>query len=354
MKVLAVTKPGQPEKRIWGTVECLNVEKPKIEDPEDVLIRICYSSICGSDLHTISGKFPGDIPRWMGHEMSGIIEELGPKATRKGLKVGDRVTGCFVKYCGTCHYCRNGMENLCEELEHPYKPCQAEYVVWHESQVYKIPDEVPLLDAVLTEPLSIAMHLVDRGQIKLGHKVAISGAGGIGLLALQLVVRSGGTSITVIEPVAEKREMAKQMGADYVLDPANEDVVAKGMEITGGWGYDTVLETSTNLGAAQNSLALTARGGTVVYPSRFSADVNMSVNMFRDMFHGEKNIHGCLMSPYNYERTVQMLSKLQLRPLIQKIYTLDQCGEAYEALVTQKYIKIVFDCRDEELKKAVE
>ncbi len=344
MKCLAVTKHGDPERKIWGTVECLDVPKPQIVDPEDVLIKICYSSICGSDLHTISGKFPSPLPRWMGHEISGIIEEMGPKATRKNLKVGDRVTGCFVRYCGTCYYCRNGMENLCEELNHPYKPCQAEYVVWHESQVYKVPENVELLDAVLTEPLSIAMHLVDKGEIKLGGRVALSGAGGIGLLALQLVRLSGGTSITVIEPNADKRAMALQLGADYVIDPLNETVTDRAMAITDGRGYDTVLETSTNIGAAQISLEITSRGGHVVFPSRYSPDQRLSLNMYRDCFNGEKNIHGCLMSPYNYQRTVNMLSRLQLRPLIQKIHTLDNCKEAYEDLISQNYIKIVFDC----------
>lgn len=89
---------------------------PEVGD-EDVLIRICYSAICGSDPHILSGMLASELPTGMGHEMCGIVEKVGAKVgkggTHRDIKVGDKVTGNFVRFCGTCFFCRNGMENLC-------------------------------------------------------------------------------------------------------------------------------------------------------------------------------------------------------------------------------------------------
>lgn len=344
MKAVACVEQGDPVKKTWGKVECIEWPKPKIENPEDVLIRICYSSICGSDPHVLTGNFPVPMPKGLGHEMSGIIEELGPKATRKGLKVGDRVTGNFVKFCGTCYYCRSGLENLCSVTFDGFPPTQTEYVVWHESQVYKLPDNVDLLSACLTEPISISLHMVEQAKMKLGSKVAISGGGGLGMLILQLVRMYGAAHVTVIEPIAEKRELALQMGADFVIDPTTEDVVARANEITHGLGYDAVFETSVNMQAAQISLEITGRAGYVVYSAKYPKDRVLEVNLFRDCYFGEKHIVGSLMSPYSYPRVVELLPRMNLRPLIQKIYPLEECKQAYADQISGKYAKIVFDC----------
>lgn len=345
MRCVACVEQGIPEKRIMGRVECIDWPMPKIEDPEDVLIRIEYSSICGSDPHVLTGHFPTKLPKGLGHEMSGVIVELGPKATRNGLKVGDRVTGNFVKYCGSCHYCRNGQENLCSVTFDGFPPTQTEYVVWHQSQVYKIPDGVDMMDAALTEPTAIALHMVDQSQIKAGSTVAISGGGGIGLLILQIVRLYGASSVTVIEPMKEKRELALKLGADYVIDPLAEDVRERANEITHGLGYNAVYETSVNLQAAATSLAITGRAGHVVYSAKYPKDAVLPVQLFRDCYFGEKHIHGSLMSPYIFPRTVALLPRLDLRSMIQKVYTLEECQQAYADQLSGKYAKIVFKCQ---------
>ena len=180
MKTVAVVKLGVLG-GARGEVGVVDFPKPEI-GPEDVLIKVAYCSICGSDPHIMSGLIPLTLPYGLGHEVSGTIAELGPKATIKGLKVGDRVAGNFGEVCGVCYYCRNGQEQFCNRTVETMRPGMAEYVRWHEQQVYRIPDSVSLEEACLTEPVAIAMRAIERADIRVGAKVAVSGAGGIGLL----------------------------------------------------------------------------------------------------------------------------------------------------------------------------
>lgn len=115
----------------------------------------------------------------------------------------------------------------------------SETIVWHESQVYKLPDNVSLKQGCLLEPISIAVRLMDKIDMKIGMRVAICGGGPIGLLALQAIHMYGAASVTLIEPIADRRDLAMKFGATNVIDPMAEDVVKRGLELTGG--LDTTL-----------------------------------------------------------------------------------------------------------------
>ena len=128
-----------PEKK--GKIEVWDVPEDPV-GPEDVRIKVAYCAICGSDPHLVEGIFGWPVPYGMGHEVSGVITEVGEKATKKGLKVGDRVAGNFLKFCGTCYYCQNGQQQFCEHADESNHPGFSETLVWHESQVYKLPDSV--------------------------------------------------------------------------------------------------------------------------------------------------------------------------------------------------------------------
>jgi len=342
MKVLSMVERGNPKEGTVGKLDLLEMPIPDPQD-EEVLIKIQYSAICGSDPHILRGLLESDIPTGMGHEMSGIIEKLGPKATHKGLKVGDKVTGNFVKFCGTCFFCRNGQENLCPVLLDGWNACQAEYVIWHESQVHKIPEGVELLDASLTEPSAISLRMVEKAEIRIGNRVAVIGGGGIGQLVSQIARISGAASVTLIEPVRQKRDLAESVGIDHTLDPTDPSYMERAMEITEGRGFDNIIETSGNGKAAEQALALTAIGGHIVFPAMYSDSYNMPLNLYKECYLHEKTIHGCLMSPYSFPRTVQLLPRLQLRPLIQRIYSLDDYQKAYDDAMSGQYIKVVFD-----------
>ena len=189
MKAITLTEYAKVSEHIPGKVEMLQCEKPT-PGPEDVLIRIAYASICGSDAHVVRGNLTPEleaairsmIPFHMGHEIFGVIEDLGEKAKEMGLKVGDRITANYTHFCNSCYFCRTGQENFCEHPEAHFDG-MAEYVCWHMSQVYKIPDNVSLLHASQTEPLSIALNACKTVGVHFGSRVLISGAGPIGLYA---------------------------------------------------------------------------------------------------------------------------------------------------------------------------
>jgi (R,R)-butanediol dehydrogenase/meso-butanediol dehydrogenase/diacetyl reductase/L-iditol 2-dehydrogenase len=132
---------NRPEKR--GRIEVWEVPEDPV-GPEDVKIKVAYCAICGSDPHLVEGIFGWPVPFGMGHEVSGVIVELGEKATKKGLKVGDRVSGNFLRFCGACYYCQNGQQQFCLHADESNHPGYSEYLVWHESQVYRLPDGVSL------------------------------------------------------------------------------------------------------------------------------------------------------------------------------------------------------------------
>ncbi len=162
-------------------------------------------------LTKLAGKSPKD-PSINGHEASGTIVALG-SAVQQGYQIGQRVAMNFRAFCGACYYCRNKMEHFCRNSFHA-TGAFAEYAIYKEGSIYPLPENITLIEGALLEPVSVALHGIDRGNIYPGSFVAISGAGPIGLLMLQLAVLSGAARIMVSDPVPLKRKLARELGAD--------------------------------------------------------------------------------------------------------------------------------------------
>jgi (R,R)-butanediol dehydrogenase/meso-butanediol dehydrogenase/diacetyl reductase len=346
VKTIACVKVGSlkdPDEKKRGRVGVVDMPEQEVGD-EDVKIKIAYCSICGSDPHVIEGIFGLTPPFGLGHEVSGTVVELGKNATKKGLKIGDKVAGNFLKFCGTCYYCRNGKEQFCEHAVN--RPCMAKFVVWHESQVCKVPDEMSLEKACLLEPVAIAVRIADKTNIKIGQRVAISGGGPIGLLTLQALKMSGATSLTLIEPIENRRKLGLELGADDIIDPVKQNVIEEGHKITDGIGFDVVIEASGSPKAAHAACEIAARGGTVLYVAMFPASYEMPVNLYDKYYWRELTVSGIFVAPYSFPRALQILPRFNLDPFISKIFTIDQAEEAFAAQVTGKYIKILIKCND--------
>jgi len=329
---------------VWkkkGVLEVEEVPEPE-PGPEDVKIKVAYTSICGSDPHILDGTLPvSNPPRIMGHEMSGVIVELGEKAKTKGLKVGDRVTGNPVRYCGVCDYCRNGQEHFCLKLPVLFPPgTMAEYVVWHEQQVFKLPDSISLEEGCLTEPVSVCLRGIDLANIRPGSSVAILGAGGIGQILLQLALKAGATKVLVSDPVESKRKLAAEMGADYTIDPLKEDLWSTAMKITKYRGFDTVIEASGSASAAKTAIDIVGKCGTLVYFAVYPMNFELPIKPF-DLYARELTLRGVFMSPYLFPRAVSVLPKLNLKPLISAIYPLAEVKKAFEHQKTSQAVKIL-------------
>jgi (R,R)-butanediol dehydrogenase/meso-butanediol dehydrogenase/diacetyl reductase/L-iditol 2-dehydrogenase len=343
MKVVSAVKVGNmkdpdPEKR--GAVDVLDVPLREIGDDE-LLIKVAYCAICGSDPHVVGGIFGWEAPFGLGHELSGIVAQVGKNA-KNGFKVGDRVAGNFRNYCGACYYCTNGLEQFCENATE--EPGMAEYVIWNEKQAVKLPDDVSLKEGCLIEPVSVAVRVMDKTHIKIGQNVLVSGGGPIGLLNLQLISIYGAANLTLLEPNPARRELALKYGAKYVFDPLTDDVKAEAMKITDGRGYDVILEVSGIPSAAEAMLDLAAKNAQIIYVAQYPRDYNLPLNLYDQLYMKEVSLTGTFVSPYAFSRTAQIIGRLDLEDLSSVVFGIDEAKEAFEAHLSGKYPKVLIQC----------
>jgi len=336
MKSIRYTMPG---------VGCYEVPEPQIENPDEVKIRVAYASICGSDVHTIHGDLdeyfklePGKLNP-LGHEASGVVAELGKEADVKGLRVGDKVAYYYNRYCGKCHFCRNGQEHFCLNAK-PNGTAMSEYMVLGEQQVFKVPADMDLAKASLIEPVTVALHGIDMCRIKAGSKVAISGGGAIGLLMLQLARLSGAVRLTLIEPVREKRDLAMELGADFTIDPFTQDVASEGRRITDNLGYDVVIETSGVPKACQPAYDILSRGGILEFFAIY-ANYKFPLDLM-DLWDREATICGVFQSPYMFPRAIALMERLKLDAFVKHIFEPEECADAFELQMTGRPVKVMF------------
>jgi 2-desacetyl-2-hydroxyethyl bacteriochlorophyllide A dehydrogenase len=313
--------------------------------PDEAKVRIAYGSICATDIHIVSHGLYGLPFGWpLGHEGSGVIVEAGEKTLAHGFRVGDRVAMNPIRFCGACYYCRNGQEQYCTRIhDSPMSPTFAEYGVYHESQLFRIQDTVSLKAASMTEPLTACMRAMDLAQMKIGNRVLISGAGGIGLMLLQLVKLQGGTKITVVEPVEAKRKLALTLGADYVINPKAQDLVAEAMKISNNLGFDYVFEASGAPAAAPPCLDIVAKCGRIIYFAVFPADYELPLNL-QKLYDQEAGILTVMASPYLFHRGVATLAKLDMESIAGAVYPLAEAVAAFEAHHASLHPKVLIKC----------
>jgi (R,R)-butanediol dehydrogenase/meso-butanediol dehydrogenase/diacetyl reductase/L-iditol 2-dehydrogenase len=222
----------------------------------------------------------------------------------------------------------------------------SEYIVWHESQVYKLPDNVSLKEGCLLEPVSIAVRCMDKVEMKLGQRVAICGGGPIGLLVLQGIKMMGATYLTLIEPVAARRELALKYGAENVIAPQSQSVVEEAMRITGNRGYDVVIECSGSIHAVEALPEITARGGKLIYAAMYPNEYEMPLNLYNAFFSKEITITGMYVAPYAYPRAMQIMPRMKLEDFTAAVYSMDRAQEAFEAHISAMHPKVLIKCND--------
>lgn len=263
---------------VWhgrGDIRISDVPEPSVEK-DQVKIRVRWCGICGSDIHEyhegpmlipkkshpLTGK---GAPIILGHEFSGDVIEMGRDVKRIGI--GDRVTINCLIYCGTCVYCRRGEYNMCLSLATvglAWDGAFAEALVVPEYTVLKIPDEVTYEMGTFAEPLAVAVRAVKRSRLKFGDVVVVVGAGPIGLLVLQAAKAAGASKVFAIEPLEQRRKLAKQLGANEVFDPTQGDVGKGIAERTEGLRADIAFECVGSQSAFDTALRITGRRAMIV------------------------------------------------------------------------------------------
>ena len=244
MKALVKTKKGQ------GNLEIEDVPIPEINDNE-VLIKVHYSGICGTDIHIFTDQFPIYYPPViLGHEFSGEIVHIGEKVTP--WKVGDRVVAeCQSLVCGKCRYCRTGHPEACSSKRSPgwgINGSFAEYIKMPSWLLHKIPDNVSYKEAALTEPAAVSSQaLYSRGQFNIGDFVVVLGSGPIGIIIAKMAIIGGASKvlITGIDQDEQYRfELAKKIGIEYTVNVNKVNLKEIINELTNGLGADLVVEAT--------------------------------------------------------------------------------------------------------------
>ncbi len=263
MEALVVLEPGNL------SIQEVSVPVP---GPGEVLARVRAVSICGTDNHLIRGDYPGfwppAFPFIPGHEWAGDVAALGPGVERYGWAVGDRVCGTSHDACGVCRACVEGRYNLCEnygraglhkQYGHSVQGADATYVVQGVKTIFPLPDGLSFAQGAVIDPASIALHVANRGGIRPGDVVAVTGAGAIGLLGADCALVRGAARVIVVGR-GSRLEKAAAMGFETV-DTRAGDPVAEVRRRTAGLGADVVLECAGVPETFVMALEMLRRGG---------------------------------------------------------------------------------------------
>jgi len=329
--------------RSIGIINMEEVPEPEM-GPNQIKVKIAYCGLCGTDPENLEHRF-GLMPpeaykqaRILGHEASGTIAAIGSNV-KGNFKVGQRVASNFRGSCGACYYCQNGKEHFCRRGAGA-SGSFAEYAVYPESAVYPLSDDISLEVGSLLEPVSVAVHAIDQARVFTGSSVAICGGGPIGLLCLEMALKAGAARTLVSEPIAEKRALAKKLGADVTVDPFKEDIIEIGKKLTDGRGFNTVIDASGSVAAAKQAVNLADNGGTILWAAVYGKDVEIGVSPFL-MYARELTITSTFVSPYSFPRALALLPKLELKLLITDIVPLKDIQKAFELHKKGKSIKIL-------------
>ena len=223
-----------------------DVPIPSIGD-RDVLVKIKASGICGTDLHYKHGRMkPQKIPIILGHEISGIIEEAGKEVAN--LNVSDRVCIHYITSCGDCVHCSQGNDNRCRNrrsIGHHVDGGFAEYISIPARNAFKLPDEIPRdQGAIIGCAVSTAFHALKVGEFQPGDSVAVFGLGGVGMHAVAWARAFGASKIIGVDILGFKLRLAKELGADFTINAAEEDPVKEIDYLTDSCGVDVSLEVA--------------------------------------------------------------------------------------------------------------
>lgn len=258
--------------KVFGThdMRIVDVPKPKIESPSDIIVKVKACGICGSDKAIYNGDNPFvKLPRVMGHEFVGEIDEVGDEV--EDFSKGDHVVVEPISYDGKCYACRQHMPNACANLKvlgvHKDGGMQ-EYIKVPELQLHHINKEIPWTTAVLSEPYTIAGNATTRAKVGLSKTVVIEGAGTIGQLTLR-VAKAKGARVLISDIADEKLDFAKQNGADVVVNSEKQDLVEEVKKWTNGEMANVVIDAVGASSTFQDSLKLAGVAGRIV-PLGFS------------------------------------------------------------------------------------
>lgn len=342
MKSLVYHGPGELEIENW------EIPHPKAGE---VRIKIAYTAICGSDLgayKTASDRFQP--PLILGHEFSGIIDELGPGVD--DFQIGQHVCGNPPIYCGKCWYCTHGHYNICPNRlslgnSVGVAKCNGafvEYIVLPAYTLVPLPEKIPLLHGSLMEPLAVGYHAAGNGSFQPGETTTVIGAGPIGLMTI-LSLKARGAGQILCSDLSEARlDLAKRLGTDAAINIQSQNLLEVVKERTDGLGSDRTIICTDAPSAFYQAIHATRNCGDVVLVGMIQSTINFCP---MDIFGRDINIISSYTFTDEIFEAVQMVEKgkIDLEPMITSVYSLEHGKDAFDALLEpdNSEVKVVVD-----------
>ena len=324
------------------TVE-VRAEAPADLRPNEVRVQTVTIGVCGSDTHALHGTHPNiPIPYYPGHEVTGTVTELGAEVD--SVAVGERVTVEPTLPCWQCKQCRQGQENLCENLQ--FFGCgyeqggMADEFVVRADRLHAIPDDLDDLAAALIEPLSTPVHAGRICGPLEGKAVAVLGCGTIGLLMLAVARYRGARRVVMTDPLDAKRDTALAHGADAVVDSTDPDVVGR-VRAALGESADVVFDCVAVEATIASAVAMATKGGTVALVGVPARDVVVPVVSMQD---NQIRMQGCATYvPEDYATAIEMLQRgaVDATSFVTAQFPLERAGEAFAASASGREIKVL-------------
>jgi S-(hydroxymethyl)glutathione dehydrogenase / alcohol dehydrogenase len=339
-----------------GPHKPLTIEEVDIAKPigREVQVRTVASGVCHSDLHFVDGLYPFPAPAILGHEAAGVVDAVGPHVTE--FKPGDHVIACLSVFCGHCDYCLTGRTHLCQSrpvrgADEPPKiswngapvnqfanlSSYAETMLVHESGLVKVRDDMPLDRAALVGcgVTTGVGAVLNTARVEAGASVAVFGAGGVGLAAIQGARIAGAGMIIAVDVFASKLALAQSLGATHAVDASDGDPVKAIRQLTGG-GVEYSFEAIGLKRAAEQAFECLRPGGTATVIGMIP--VGQKIELEGSVFLREKKIQGCSMGSNRFKvdmpRYIELYrqGRLKLDEMITRRGRLEDVNEAFRAM----------------------
>ena len=312
-----------------GKIILHEVEK-KTPGSGEVMIKVVSSAICGSDMHLYSGRHPyAKLPTTVGHELAGVIEEIGADVTK--FKVGDRVCVEPLIACGHCYYCQRGRYDYCETLRLKYRSGSsgyADYYYAEERWVHLLPDGISFDEGALMEPLACTVHAAMKARIQLCDSVCVIGDGPIALLLAHLSLAAGATHVYVLGILKRNLELAEQLGC--IPLQSGPDAVQEVLRRTQGRGVDVTFEAVGVPVTFNQAMAVTRKGGRAVIFGIFEDE--FSTKSLVDAMVKEIEVVGTSSYCWDFQRGIDLVSsgRIDLKSLITHHIPLNEVQKAMD------------------------
>ena len=324
-----------------GKIKMEERDIPKAKDNE-VLVKLEYVGICGSDLHYYEtgaiGDFVVEPPFVLGHEPGGTVVEVGKDV--KHLKVGDRVALEPGKTCGHCEFCKTGRYNLYPDVVFfatpPVDGVFQEYVAHEADLCFKLPENVSTLEGALIEPLAVGFHAAMQGGARAGQTAVVMGSGCIGLVTMMALKAMGVSKVYVVDIMEKRLEKALELGADGVINGKEKDAVEEVMKLTDGRGCDLVIETAGTQITTVQAMRMTKKGATIVLVGYSkTGEMTLPISMALDK---ELTFKTVFRYRHIYPMAIEAVAagKVNLKGIVTDIFSLDEAQKAMDYSVNNK------------------